>query len=74
MIIFPNQTSFVSVSPEKRTVDSKQTHKVVNMSGTGTNIRCPDSTKPVRLKRNKLTPAGALWSKDRNPFELCKKL
>ena len=30
MIIFPNQTSLVPVSLEKRTVDSKQANKVVN--------------------------------------------
>lgn len=45
MIIFPNQTSLVLASPEKRLVNRKQANKVVNMIKMGTNIRCPDSTK-----------------------------
>lgn len=30
--------------------------------------------KTTRLKRNELASAGAMKSKDRNPFEPCKKL
>lgn len=61
MIIFPNQTSLVPVSLEKRAVDSRQANKVVNMSGAGTNTRHPGSLKGTRLKRNKWACAGAGW-------------
>lgn len=61
MIIFPNQTRLVPVSLEKKIVDNKQANKVVNMSGTGTNIRYPGSTEGTRLKRNNLASAGAIW-------------
>lgn len=61
MIIFPNQTSLVPVSLEKRTVDSKQANKMVNMSGAGANTRPPSSIKGTRLKRNKWASAGTGW-------------
>lgn len=44
------------------------------MLGIGINIRCFDLIKFVRFKRNKLIFVGVLWLKDRNFFELCKKL
>lgn len=39
MILFPNQTSLVPVSLEKRIVHGKQANKTVNMSGAGENVR-----------------------------------
>lgn len=45
MIIFPNQTSLVLVSPNENRVDSKQAEEMANMFKVGNTMKCPDSTE-----------------------------